>query len=371
MHSPNAYSLPRSVGRGFTLVELLVVIGIIAVLISILLPALGNARKSANTAKCAANLRSIVQGVNLYAAQWNGAIPGGPWTSARFVKPSGNITQAAVQQLVTNGQFNSVIGFHDWMSPIARVMGVKFNEGGTEAARLERFQKLRDIPMFNCPENQFLATQFVASTPGGNLVAPTGLMISYNTAIVFQLQRNPGTTSYPSGRIYAFDLWNPPASYNNTVAKIGSPSLKVYIADGGKFSNGGSPPSFNLGVDVTHGGAFADQPPVTGFTQSWGRSRTPANRALNTGTLDERGYAYRHGKTVRDGRGDTGFKINLGFFDGHVETLGDLEASNPVFWYPKGTELDTSAAPSGGRPQIYPDVKARFLPNVTGKYVVP
>jgi prepilin-type N-terminal cleavage/methylation domain-containing protein len=62
----------RTPPRGFTLVELLVVIGIIALLISILLPVLGKVRKQALRTKCMSNLRQLVTAMTVYAGDNKG-----------------------------------------------------------------------------------------------------------------------------------------------------------------------------------------------------------------------------------------------------------------------------------------------------------
>jgi len=102
------FSRLRSRGA-FTLVELLVVIGIIAVLVAILLPVLAGARKQSERTKCLAALQQLGQGFMLYSANWNGAWPmqrllwssGGtrerrwydflsPYVASREINPDGN-----------------------------------------------------------------------------------------------------------------------------------------------------------------------------------------------------------------------------------------------------------------------------------------
>jgi prepilin-type N-terminal cleavage/methylation domain-containing protein len=72
-------------GRGFTLVELLVVIGIIALLIAILLPSLNKAREQSRRTACLSNLRQMGMLLQMYANDYKDQIPigyseGQPWT---------------------------------------------------------------------------------------------------------------------------------------------------------------------------------------------------------------------------------------------------------------------------------------------------
>ena len=76
MHTGRHASPRSSPGpAGFTLVELLVVIGIIAMLVAILLPALNRARESARRTVCLANIRSLTQATLLYAGDNRNFLP--------------------------------------------------------------------------------------------------------------------------------------------------------------------------------------------------------------------------------------------------------------------------------------------------------
>jgi prepilin-type N-terminal cleavage/methylation domain-containing protein/prepilin-type processing-associated H-X9-DG protein len=86
--------MPVSRRKGFTLVELLVVIGIIALLIAMLMPALQRARAQAARVQCMSNLRQFGLGMRLYAYDNDGIVPGrnipnsppisAPWTRSNW-----------------------------------------------------------------------------------------------------------------------------------------------------------------------------------------------------------------------------------------------------------------------------------------------
>jgi prepilin-type N-terminal cleavage/methylation domain-containing protein/prepilin-type processing-associated H-X9-DG protein len=332
-----------STTRGFTLVELLVVIGIIALLVAMLLPALNKARQAAYTVACLANLRTIGQGMAMYSAEFKGAIVGSGFTSGRHAwnENAGNYNSIGT---ITNNQ-HELCGVLDFYGPLLKIMKVPIiltnpNNG------VERLEAYRAMKQFHCPANQGV----LATPRNAPVSATTGQHLSYCTASAFLYEpfRNAtfsGITNMPGGVNYMVS----PSGYTAKVNKVGAPAEKIFAADSGRLTNASKAPEFDLGLNDDHlGSMFTDLGPYWDVTKSNGRHFP---NGLSTST-DQRIFAYRHGER-KPFQTSGAYRMNAVFYDGHAETLDDLASANPKLWLPRGTVI-----PTGN--MVYNDVEAKY-----------
>jgi prepilin-type N-terminal cleavage/methylation domain-containing protein/prepilin-type processing-associated H-X9-DG protein len=174
--------------RGFTQIELLVVIGIIAVLMALLVPALQGARAQARAIQCASNLRQIGLEVRIYVNNWGGHLPNNSYSlrddPATLTLPPG--TNGEAKALLTGEGSTSNL---QWLDAIAIQMGWKGRQ--TIAARFsvgEEWTFRQSTPIFWCPDvDQSLRDPAVFATSFG-----MGRRVALNYQVKFM--KPPGTT---------------------------------------------------------------------------------------------------------------------------------------------------------------------------------
>lgn len=319
----------------FTLIELLVVISIISLLLSILLPSMVGARRTAQRVACMANLKEIAKGVTEYGTDNDDAVIGSPTASGIYLTGS--------TPLVGGTAYGPAVQPWDFMGPLAEMwnMGIAMPSGGDLNGLKKRFNELRGSKAFLCPANKFLAPSF------GGVDAGVGWMVSYNTCR-YQL--------YTGDEIPGGHEEKPPVNWKPSISRMGDTSRKIYCGDGSRYANNTTAPDYDLtlvrSAPYGFGGAFADTGAYSTFTQSWFRARA---YAPTTSGVDARVYAYRHSTSEPlPGAKADAFKGNFAFYDGHVESLGDLQSSNPYLWLPKGFTLTSSST------ALWPDTAAAF-----------
>ena len=301
----------------FTLIELLVTVAIIALLTSILVPAIDKAHGLAQQTQCQSNQRNIALAMRMYIDSFNGYLPGSPNTSGAGPR------QPTPDTTVATNAF-------DYASPL-----LGFLNTSVPANRADR-QELTRMGVFKCPANshesvpwsgpEFIpdAADFTTSQASSYLTCWNFLLAGdgYSGAQVV-----PGVYYWLYGATWTEAL---PRDYLPKITKIGLPARKVFLADAARYVDGDGQFTYDTGYTLFGAGSYSGSGAWWIYSREYGQYSPAAE------------YSYRH----NDG-------IAAVFYDGHCEYLSREQSYRAEHWYPKGTVITNGAQGAGGEPTGY------------------